>query len=356
MKPWVIATMLFLVLAPLPSCTKNDASSTEGRPLVTFVDFAEEARKEREAHLNFDHGAQLESFVTDSNGLAGWKATGTPLSGNQAWIESTNAASIPDADIIASYGIKALYHNTLTSDAHSGESIEITVTRFNTLMSAFGMYSHYRDPAYDFGTKGLGNQGFIDGNTLHVWHSRWLVRATLTGSSRPKEEINETLTAIGLEISERMGVIQKPILPRHLRVFPGTDIIANSQSYGNEPFLGIEGLPRALTSQFVNADGILTGFFMHTDSDDEATAHFQTLIDHFKNTGAMIDEYLGLGTESFRANVPGHDKGVFILHRNFIGGYLGFQEDGLPTNLLQAFVENLDSLFPDDTAHLNPPQ
>ena len=357
MKPWVIAASLFLVVsfATLPSCKKGDAS-TETGPTITFVDFEEEARKKRDAYLNFDHAEQIAGFVEKDGGVGNWKLQGDGIQGDQAWLESTGSSSIARADLMAGFGVKAVYQNTLANPAYAGETIDITVARMNTLMAAFGVYSAERDPAFDFGTKGLGNQGFVDENTLHVWHSRWIVQATMNGSSRSESEITDELNELGKTISDRMEEIQRPILPRHLRVFPGTDIIANSQQYPVEPFLDIEGMPRALTSEFVNADGILTGFFMDFEDDAEATAHFQLLIDHFKSTDNMLDEFLGLGTESFRANVPDQDKGVFILHRNYIGGYLGFQDSGLPTNLLQAFVENLDSLFPDDTAHLRDPQ
>ena len=360
MNRWIVialtgALWLAAILA-VTACKKGGASadrgerdgSTDGIEIV-FIDPEEQARLEKLAKENYDFEDELASFFESDPSVAEWGPSGTPSSRPGSWFATPEAAELPQAKAFVTSGVLAERTQGFEHPDRPGEKLELTIVRTKTLLGAFGLYAAERHPAFDYSTRGLGNQGYVDQSTLRMWHSRWLVTASIEGApDGSATRVREDLLAVGLDLSARFGEIQRAILPRHLRLFPGTDIMANSQRYDMTPLLGIEGAPRAITVEFARPEGLVTGFFIESESVEEAGATFDLLTAHFNDSGAMLDEFLGFGAESFRAEVEEHGKGIFFLHREFIGGLYDIQGDAMPTDLLQGFVNNVDSLFPND--------
>jgi hypothetical protein len=207
------------------------------------------------------------------------------------------------------------------------------------------VYSKYRDPSFEFVDRTYGNQAFVDSNRLHLWNSHFIVRADLDGSEGVQEKDRERLLAVGLEIAGRIQTHEPPILPRYLRAFPGSEIVPNTQKYPTEPFLGLSFLGRAITTEYACAHGLLTSFLLYHDNDEQSAEAFHALVEHLKSNAIILDEYLGVGAESVRAEIAGHQKCVFVLQQRFIFGFLGIEGNTIPTELLQAFVNNIDGLF-----------
>jgi len=354
MNRWIVTALvgalsLAACLATL-SCKEGDADrgDTEGIEIV-FIDPEEQARLAELARKNYDYEDELASFFEADPHVAEWRPSGEATSRPGSWFATEEAAGMPRAEAYAASDVLAMRSQTFEREDRPGETLELRIVRTRTLLDAFGLYASQRHPAFDYSTRGLGNQGYVDQSTLRMWHSRWIVTATIAGApDGAAERVREDLLAVGIDLSTRFEELSRPILPRHLRLFPGTDIIANSQRYDRTPLLGIEGAPRAITVEFARPEGILTGFFLECETTEEAGSTFDLLTAHFQDADAMLDEYLGFGAESFRAEVEGHGKGIFFLHREFIGGLYDLQGDAMPTDLLQGFVNNVDSLFPND--------
>ena len=289
MNRWMIAALALICLATLASCKKNDASTDRerNRPEVVFVDPAERERLRQEALENYDHGAELESFLDGD--IAGWTPSAdAAIQGDQSWIETTEG--IEKSDWLAANGILAYHAQTLVRRDRPGAKLEIELVRAENLMGAFSTYASYRDPAFDYETKGLGNQGFIDENRLVLWHSRWLARVEMIGAELPDNKIEAELIEVGRTISERMRAVTTTILPRYLRVFPGTEIVASSQRYDLGPFLGIEFLPRGLTAEYARPEGLLTAVYMDEDDESAAAETFDKLKAYLAESGTILDE------------------------------------------------------------------
>ncbi len=352
MMRWTLLLTALLTALALFACTSEDASETSDIEIV-YVDREEQARLAAIARENFDYGAQLATFIDDYPDLEDWRPSGEPTIGDQAWMESAAASDVEHADELASYGIEGYYRNSFTNPDRAGETLDLEMIRMQTLLGAFGFYATHRDPAFELEAKGMGNQAYVDRDRLTMWHSRWIVRATHEGGS-DESDTRSMLKKLGLTLSARFKEVQRPILPRQLRAFPGTDVLPNTQTYALGPFLGLDFLPRAVTADFARPEGIITGFFMNFESANEAAATYDKLVEHFRAQDAIVDEYLGMGTESLRVEVPGHGRAAFILQREYLGGYMGFEGDELPTDLLASYAQNIDSLFPDDSAFLSP--
>lgn len=351
MMRWTLLLTALLTALALYACTGGDAKGPDvdlDKIEVVYVDREEQARLDALAAENFDYGAELASFIDDYPDLDDWRPSGAVAIHDQAWMESSASSEVENADELASYGIEAYYRRSFTHPDRVGQTLELEMIRMQTLLGAFGFYATHRDPAFELESKGLGNQGYVDRNRLTMWHSRWIVRATHHGSTEESDTV-PMLKDLGSTLSARFKEVQRPILPRHLRAFPGTDVLPNTQAYALGSFLGIDFLPRAVTADFARPEGIITGFFMDFDSNNEAATTFDRLVEHFRAEDALVDEYLGMGTESIRAEVPGHGRAVFILQREYIGGYMGFEGELLPTDLLASYVQSVDSLFPDDS-------
>jgi hypothetical protein len=353
----------FLVLAALSaipmvlviSCGKDDGSTSASDPEIIVIDDAmrAEAEREREAARNVDYEEYLGTVLPADEPFLDWKPSGSPVSADADSFEEV-AGQVDKAEAIEKYGLTAYRRLSFRRADRPDESLDVEMLRMNKLMGGFGLYASYRDPSFEYVDKKYGNQAFIDGNRLYQWNSHFVIRAELQGTGRDAAEIKETLLAVGLELATRIREHEPPILPRYLRTFPGSEIIPNTQKYGTEPFLGLSFLRPAVTAEYALPEGLLTAFLIFHDDDKASAEAFHELLEHLKQNAVLLDEYLGVGAESVRAEVPDRGRCVFVLQQRFILGFLGIEGDAIPTELLQGFVANIDGLFWKSATSANP--
>jgi len=326
------------------SCDRNADSASS--PEVVIIDDAARAQaaREREEAANPDYNVVLEGLLPAGGAILQWKVRPDAVAADATSFD-TVAGSVEGADRVRAYGLTAYRRVELEDPAAKEPPLQVEIFRMNKLMGAFGLYASYREPTYAFEDKGYGNQAFVHQNRLLLWNSHFVVRATRKGGPDDPEKASETLLAFGKELASRVREKEPPILPRHLRIFPGTDVVTNTQRYAVTPFLELPFLEPAVSADYARPEGLLTAFILIHEDDEKAADAFHRLVEHFREGEAILDEYLGVGAESFRAEVPDHGRGVFVLQKSFIVGALGLEGDSIASDLLQGFVANIDGLF-----------
>ena len=183
-----------------------------------------------------------------------------------------------EAEVYFPYGFDLLASGTYANRKDTELWIIADVYRMGSGLDAFGIYSNYRKPDYDFIK--LGAEGFVSPSQLLFYQDRYFVRIQVTGDTEVEKKI---LIDCGRTISGRLPANYKA--PPELAIFHIPEIVPHSERYIAKSLLGYDFFRRGLTADAKGAGGKFQVFAIIEDSPDEAHKAFESYSAYLRSEG-----------------------------------------------------------------------
>lgn len=279
----------------------------------------------------FQSKNKLNSLFPSPGFEKGWKWNGKP----KYYSPETLYQYIDgEADLYLSYGFQALA--TLLYYWHSPEDTFVVVDVYDmgTPLNAFGIYSNFRHPEYNF--QNIGVEAFVSEYGLRFYKGQYFVDVKLGNFS---ERCQRAGLVIATEIARRIKSSGE--VPKELELLPSDQQKPKTLRYVKSEMLNHGFLPGGVEARYLTSEGEAMGFVVVFDSLQQAVRGFEELKTFYTVTGSMLLIQGLPGEVSFAVRTPYHGVLMAFQFSRYIGGVQDIEkpETGMP--LLQAIFENL---------------
>lgn len=183
-----------------------------------------------------------------------------------------------EAEVYLPYGFELLQSGTYANRKDPEQWIVADVYLMGSRLDAFGIYSNYRRPDFEFVKAGV--EGFVSPNQLLFYQDRYFVRIQVTGAS---ETDKKTLLDCGRAISGRLPAVYKA--PGELAAFDIPEIVPKSEKYIAKSLLGYDFFRRGIIADAFRGRERFQVFVITEDSPDEARQAFDSYTGYLKTEG-----------------------------------------------------------------------
>lgn len=183
-----------------------------------------------------------------------------------------------EADLYFPYGFELLSSGTYVSRKNSDLWIVADVYRMGSGLNAFGIYSNYRRPDFDFVK--VGAEGFVSPSQLLFYQDRYFVRIQVTGETELDKKV---LMDCGRAISGRLPANYKT--PPELEVFNIPEIVPKSERYVAKSLLGHDFFRWGIVADAVRGSEKFQVFLISEDSPEAARKALESYAAYLKSEG-----------------------------------------------------------------------
>ena len=221
-------------------------------------------------------------------------------------------------------GQAELYHqynfvDVATTNYKAGDiEFETDIYRFSTPDDSYGLYSMFRNPEDDI--IDMGVEGFVSPGRIMFTKGVYLVKVTGFDES---EDSNRLMVELAEVFDNSLS--GKETKPAAFDRFPADEIVAATDKYYAQSFMGQKFLNRVYAKGYVTVNDTIT-LFMTVDSLGDKYAQWQTLAD---NTGRKEDAPAEMSFDEnyyFIYNDPFHGKIIVGLKSKMLVGLVNFSE------------------------------
>jgi len=276
--------------------------------------------------------SKLDTLFPSPGFEKGWKWDGKPKHYSP---ETLYQYIDGEADLYLSYGFQAL--STLLYYWHSPEDTFVVVDIYDmgTPLNAFGIYSNFRHPEYNF--QNIGVEAFVSEYGLKFAKSQYFVDIKLGNFS---ERCQRAGLVIATEIARRIKSPEH--LPKELELLPLDQQKPKTLRYVKNEMLNHGFLPGGVEARYFTSEGEALAFVVIFDSLQQAVRGFDEFKTFYTLTSGNALPTEGFpGEASFAIRTPYHGILMAFRYARYIGGVQDIEkcETGLP--LLQTIFENL---------------
>lgn len=275
---------------------------------------------------------KLDSLFPSPGFEKGWKCDGKPKHYSP---ETLYQYIDGEADLYISYGFQELATLLYYWDSPEDTFVMADIYDMGTPLNAFGIYSNFRYPEYNF--QNIGVEAFVSEYGLKFAKGQYFVDIKLGSFSKKCQRAS---LVIATEIVRRIKFSEN--LPRELELLPPDQQKPKTLRYVKKEMLNHGFLPGGVEARYLTSEGEAMGFVAIFDSLNQAVRGF----DEFKTfyvltTGNSLSTEGFPGEASFAVRTPYHGILIAFQYDRYIGGVKDVEklEVGLP--LLQAIFENL---------------
>lgn len=203
----------------------------------------------------------------------------------------------------------------LTEYEVSGVAVSAEIAQFASLEDAYGFYANLRPEGA--GVKGLGTESFALGRLRYFTRGEFVVTLSID------REDSAHLAArylLGQEINSRVPAPSSP--PQFFVLFPFADRIAISKKYYSRAFLGVAGLDRVYTTDYLTGGDTVVLFL----TIDETGEKFIKLRGYAETTGEVTSAPNSFTFEEYSLAFSDSDRDRIVagLVRGKLVGIIGY--------------------------------
>ncbi len=217
-----------------------------------------------------------------------------------------------EADLYFPYGFELLASGTYANRKDPELWIVADVYRMGSSLDAFGIYSNYRRPDYQFVETGA--DGFVSPSQMLFYQDRYFVRIQVTGEN---EIDTKVLLDCGKAISGRLpAALKKPV---ELEIFNVAEVVPKSERYIAKNLLGYDFFPRGLIADAKGGSGNFQVFALTGDSPEDARKAFDSYAAYLRSEGKGLlighspDREVLEAVDPLYGKVHVEQEGLFLL-------------------------------------------
>lgn len=178
------------------------------------------------------------SLLPASGEIAGWEMDGDLLYyvADNLW-EYINGA----AEQFLTYEFEEVAAQDYISEG--GKDLKVEIYRHRTNLMAFGIYTQFRSPGYEF--YDIGSESFGDEYSFHLWKGSFYVKINIFDED---PELAGAMRAFAGAVASKIEA--EGDLPALLSCFPGEGLVEKSIIYVTEGVLGRSAFPPAFIADY----------------------------------------------------------------------------------------------------------
>jgi hypothetical protein len=239
-----------------------------------------------------------------------------------------------EAEIFFPFGFEDLATAAYREQSDSPVAIVADLYRMGSVLSAFGIYSNYRNP--DDSVVPAGAEGSLNPAQLLFYQNRFFVRLSASGAS---ELSGKTFIACAKAISFRLP--GPPAAPRELALFPPGGILAGTEKYSAASLFGYPFFRAGLTAE-VNIGGqTAKAFVVIEDSFEKARKALDNYDSYLKQSGRSSGLSPTEDSDALAASDPLYSQVVLIQKGPHIFGLARLADAAAGLRFLRAWAAQL---------------
>lgn len=214
-----------------------------------------------------------------------------------------------------------------------GSIMVVDVYQFSTPLNAFGIYSSERASGYSF--IDIGGQGYMEGASLNFWKDRYYIKIICFDES---EKSVQDVILTGRIISDKIKGVSE--LPSILQLFPGENLIPNSERYFARDVLGLQFLTNGYTADYSIGKQKVTLFIIDTGSPEQSKRIFESYKEYVSEYGVFQGEIKGIGDEAFTGKDSFYGTLTAFRIDKLMGGVLSLGDTRMAVELIGKIITN----------------
>jgi hypothetical protein len=218
-----------------------------------------------------------------------------------------------EAELYLSYDFKELA--TLIYFWGSSEDTFFTVDVYDmgTPLNAFGLYSSYRYPGYQY--EKIGTESFVSDFGLKFFQGRFVVEIK---SSDESEKCGKAVRVVAGLVADR--IIDPVGFPDLIRLLPETDQIPQTLRYYAKEMLNQSFLPQGLEAKYRLGDEEATGFTILFENNQSAEEGLEKLKSFYEESGGQFTESNLPKGIAFSVKTPYHGYTLLAINGKVLNG------------------------------------
>ncbi|MBN2290300.1 MAG: hypothetical protein JXQ83_13280, partial [Candidatus Glassbacteria bacterium] len=204
-------------------------------------------------------------------------------------------------------------------------------------LCGFGIYASER--SYSARYIDIGAQGYLTENSLHLYQGPYYIKLT---AFQEGEQVGGQLEALAVEILGRIG--GKAEVPGELAVFPGDNLVANSERYLARDVLGQSDLKNGFTAEYQVGQNEFKLFFILHDDLSSAARSFESYRTFMEKYGENLQGHEDEDIRWFTADDSYYGRVVTEHTGKVVLGILGAPDVEVVNEYLRQMRQKLISM------------
>ncbi len=239
-----------------------------------------------------------------------------------------------EAELYLSYDFKELATLTYFWGNVDDTSFVVDIYDMGTPLSAFGLYSNYRYPDYNY--EKIGTEATVSDFSIKFYQGKYVVELKAGAASN---KIKNAMRTVAQKVSERIKEPAEP--PSTLNRLPPKNQIDKTLRYARKNMLNHAFLPGGLEARYRIKGKEVTGFIVFFENHGAAKTAFGKLRDFFKKSDETVFRLNKLGKDNFGAKTSYHGYFLASLNGRFI---VGADDSSSPETGVELVLEIKDNV------------
>ncbi|NQT25426.1 hypothetical protein HQ585_08725 [candidate division KSB1 bacterium] len=274
----------------------------------------------------------LDLLFPTSKVLQGWKWEGTPDHYNPDNLyELING----EAELYHAYGFQELAIITYYAGSPEDSFFTASIYDMGSHENAFGVYSSYRYPGYDFDT--IGVEGMISDYGVKFYKGNYFVDISFGDVIA---SVQHTGLLAATQIAENIsGPAEAPGV---IQMLPTEGQVAQSLRYAASEMLNQSFLPAGVEAQYVLDGEEMIGFVILFESAEQAVSGFEQLKKFYSDLGSKTEQMKKSEYSSFSVKTKYQGSLIAIQKDGYIVGARELQNLKQGNTLIEMILTELE--------------
>jgi hypothetical protein len=273
----------------------------------------------------------MDKLFPSSGFEKGWKWEGKP---KHYFPQNLYEYIDGEAELYISYGFKELATLLYYWGSPEDTFFVVDIYDMGSPLNAFGLYSNFRHPEYQF--HDIGAEGFVSAYGMKFYKGNYLVDIKVGDFS---EKCRRAVWIAAKEVDRR---IETPTQgPDYLDYLPAENQMPRTLRYIQREMLNQGFLPGGLEARYAVEGGEVTGFVVVFDSLLSAKQGFEELKQFHAVSGGRFINAKVPGESSFAVRTSYHGVALVFLTGKCIGGVQDLSDATKGEGLVNALFENI---------------
>jgi len=239
-----------------------------------------------------------------------------------------------EAELYLTYDFQELATLTYVWKNSEDTSLVVDIYNMGTPLNAFGLYSNYQHPSYQYGP--IGTDAIVSDFGLKFYQGPYVVELKTSGYWEKNGKVIQTIAE---EISKRIGIPAES--PDILALLPTEGQMDKTLRYIARDMLNQSFLSKGLEARYRIGDQEATGFLVLFPSGEEAKNGFEKLKEFFIQSEGPVTIVDNLGEASFSIPTSYHGYTVVSRSDRFLAGAQDLSSFEIGTELVLKILDRV---------------
>lgn len=273
----------------------------------------------------------LDTYFPKADSLDEWKWDGKPVHYDpETLYELING----EAELYHAYGFKTLSMLGYYSGSVEDTFLTVHIYDMGTPENAFGIYSSYRYPGYQFDN--IGTEAMISDYGLKFYQGSYFIDITYGDMI---EKIQQTGLHIAKKISEQIP--EPAVEPDCIKLLSTESMQAYTLRYVAQDMLNQSFMPGGIEAKYILDSGEVTAFVVFFDTNEKAVQASESLKKFFTESGDKLLKEKLMGQGGFAVETQYEGIQISTIQGKYLAGVRGLENLQHGKKLLQTILDHL---------------